>query len=56
MSDKPQPKQPHTIRFPRDIYRLIHEIAKAEQRTFNQQVIYLLTLGIQVALKRKESE
>jgi hypothetical protein len=46
-------KQPHTIRFPLDLYRLVHEMAVKQERTFNQQVIYLLTVGVQTVLKRK---
>ena len=45
------PSRSHTIRFPGDLYAKIHLLADKNSRTFNGEVVYLLSIGYAVDRK-----
>lgn len=46
--------QPHTIRFPQDVYEEAQRMAEAQRRTFNAQVIFLIEQGMRVTENLQE--
>ena len=43
--------QKTALRLPRDLHQQVHEVAKAEDRTFNGQIVALIREGIQSRTK-----
>jgi hypothetical protein len=50
------PTRSHTVRFPQDLYELIHILADNNGRTFNGQVVYMLTVAYRVLKKHEEQK
>lgn len=42
------------VRLPRDVHKEVHEAAKAEDRSFNGQMVALLREGLQARAFRKQ--
>lgn len=49
------PTTPHTLRFPNDLYDMLHITAEKDSRTFNGMSIYLMRLGLEVYKKYLEN-